>query len=545
MATSPNPVSPDQTKPQKPSGALLTDLHANELVFAVVGPVGSGTSEISTQALQALAKKSYDIEIIKASTIITHWAAQKGHSVPNSPKIDETTTLQDLGDTMRERAGDNAIIARHFIAEIRRIRAKGIGIELEPGKAIEPSGERRAFILDSIRHPDEIAILRRLYQDAFCLIGVVCATEERYRRLHEEKYLQKAGREDIESLMARDENAPEKHGQKVSDAFHLSDFFIDNSQPRMVNSGNKKKENPLWDVSDQISRLLDVLTQERLVRPLPHEVGMFHAYGARMRSSCLSRQVGAALMDGDGNIVATGTNEVPRAGGGVYGGGFPNGTYIIDDGRDHRCFSENKHCSNTREQNKIIEELFLEIDELKGILLTDSLKRKIRKTRIGQIIEFSRAIHAEMDALISAGRQGAEIKGTRLYVTTFPCHNCARHLVSAGVDEVQFIEPYLKSKALSLHEDAITTDWVGWVAPSIIEKTKENTAIESKVLFRPFVGVAPRLYRRAFYKDRNLKDDLTGEMLDRFEDPVGHASQNALRVGYAQAEAILSDFSNE
>ena len=38
---------------------------------------------------------------------------------------------------------------------------------------------------------------------------------------------------------------------------------------------------------------------------------MFHAYGARMRSDCLSRQVGAALLNSGGSLIATGTNEVP------------------------------------------------------------------------------------------------------------------------------------------------------------------------------------------------------------------------------------------
>ena len=44
-----------------------------------------------------------------------------------------------------------------------------------------------------------------------------------------------------------------------------------------------------------------------------------------MRSACLSRQVGCALMDSAGTLIATGTNEAPRAGGGVYGETFELG----------------------------------------------------------------------------------------------------------------------------------------------------------------------------------------------------------------------------
>ena len=67
-----------------------------------------------------------------------------------------------------------------------------------------------------------------------------------------------------------------------------------------------------------------------------------------------------------------------------------------------------------------------------------------------------------MDALLSAARSGAKTGGTRLYVTTFPCHNCARHIVSAGVGEVRTFEPYLKSQAIPLHGDAIVTNPKDW-----------------------------------------------------------------------------------
>ncbi len=88
-------------------------------------------------------------------------------------------------------------------------------------------------------------------------------------------------------------------------------------------------------------------------------------------------------------------------------------------------------------------------------------------------------------------------------MTTFPCHYCARHIVTAGIDEVQYIEPYPKSQALALHQDSITTESKGWRAPS------EGG---SQVLFHPFTGVSPRLYRRAFLMTGELKDKRTGAM---------------------------------
>ena len=68
-----------------------------------------------------------------------------------------------------------------------------------------------------------------------------------------------------------------------------------------------------------------------------------------MQSACLSRQVGAALVDSNGNVVATGTNEVPQAGGGLYGERFD-----ATEADDHRCAfrrtGSTAYCSNTKEQ---------------------------------------------------------------------------------------------------------------------------------------------------------------------------------------------------
>ena len=98
-----------------------------------------------------------------------------------------------------------------------------------------------------------------------------------------------------------------------------------------------------------------LVTHAAVARPTTAETAMHAAAGAAMRSACMSRQVGAALVDRDGNLIATGTNEAPKAGGGVYGSGF------IADEEDHRCVYGNKYCSNTTNQKQIAEELFEEI----------------------------------------------------------------------------------------------------------------------------------------------------------------------------------------
>lgn len=90
-----------------------------------------------------------------------------------------------------------------------------------------------------------------------------------------------------------------------------------------------------------------------------------------------------------------------------------------------------------------------------------------------------------MDALLTCARSGVSPVGGILYTTTFPCNNCTRHIISAGIQRVVYIEPYAKSRAEELHEDAIVVE----------EKASdEGRGMRRKIPFTPFVGVGPRRY---------------------------------------------------
>jgi deoxycytidylate deaminase len=236
--------------------------------------------------------------------------------------------------------------------------------------------------------------------------------------------------------------------------------------------------------------------------------------------------VGAALTDSRGNVIATGTNEVPKAGGGVYGGdfAFERGEVMTDE----RCSVTKHYCSNTRVQAEIMKEVIDAIPQLRDAPDHAAIRRALTKTSLGRLLEYSRAVHAEMDAILSAAREGSSTVGAKLFVTTFPCHYCARHIVSSGIDEVQFIEPYPKSRAFELHGDAIEGVFTKWY--------KEPPEKPSKVLFRPFTGVAPRLYVRAFLKNRNLKNTAGDQEVSQPKWAPG-----LLQKSYLEIEKVLGD----
>lgn len=477
--------------------AKFNDLAADELVFAVVGPVGSGTTFVA-DALERLVASQFEgskTHRIKVSQIIEKSIdSSELEQLKAGSRLGRATAFQDAGDRLR--AGDEAALAVRIAEIIKEKRNKPNDVSAVTRIKEEKSKPLTVHIVDSLKHPTEVELLRGLYREAFCLIGVVCEESTRLNRLREKK-CSDSSTDEIKSFMRRDENEEgKKHGQKVSDTFHLADFFVDNTPSRLTDD---LKENPEWNVADKLGRLIDILGGKKIIRPDASETGMFHAVGAQFRSACLSRQVGAALVDQCGSVISTGTNEVPAAGGGVYGFNFESSDDSGVESPDHRCFSTNKYCSNNREQSAIINEVISAIPELNQVADRSKIANQLKGTALGRLLEFSRAVHAEMDALLTAARKGVSTVGTKLYVTTFPCHYCARHIVTAGVEEVQYIEPYPKSKALSLHSDTIHQIAKGWKSP--------RKGRDGKVLFRPFTGVAPRLYRRAFMKDRKLKDE--------------------------------------
>lgn len=531
----------------KDSKDVISQNRSSEMFFAVVGPVGAGGSRVIEALERACKASGYETEWIKASSQIKQWHEANGDSLPTSTEktLELVEAYQDAGDRMRER--DAAEVARAVMREIASRRAHATKVTYVRGEPVRPSNERRAYLIDSIRHPAEVNLLRRTYGNAFALVGVVCEESSREQRILE-KYFRKPRhgvpevKDQVKRFMLRDsDDSGNKRGQHVAEAFFEADYFVDNSEDDPT--GEK------YALDEPLGRLVNIVAHDQIVRPTMEETAMHHAHSARVRSACLSRQVGAALVDSDGTVVATGVNEVPAAGGGVYGEGFGK----PHEHEDHRCaFRETKFCSSNQQQNKIIDDLIAALPELDGIDDKAGLAARIRKTRLGGLIEFSRAVHAEMDVLLSAGREGVSTVGTRLFVTTFPCHYCARHIVGAGVYEVQYIEPYPKSLALELHDDAIETNPFKWQPPERKSMSTQKKDAEhqqrtemaqlsnqpGKVLFRPFVGVSPRMYTRAFEKTWRLKDKVTGNF--EMEAPEWGDEWSPFTVGYPELEAALT-----
>jgi len=64
-------------------------------------------------------------------------------------------------------------------------------------------------------------------------------------------------------------------------------------------------------------------------------------------------------------------------------------------------------------------------------------------------------IHAEMNAILFAAKQGISTFGATMYVTYSPCINCAKHILQAGIKRVVYIDEYRKTDGIELLKSMI------------------------------------------------------------------------------------------
>jgi dCMP deaminase len=59
-------------------------------------------------------------------------------------------------------------------------------------------------------------------------------------------------------------------------------------------------------------------------------------------------------------------------------------------------------------------------------------------------------VHAELNAILNAAKNGVGTDGCRMYLTTTPCVFCSRTLINAGVKEVYAMAKYTHDDAIAL-----------------------------------------------------------------------------------------------
>lgn len=196
------------------SGRDVTDEvreeESRDLVFGLVGYLGAGATWVAGRLTSVLRAAQFQPHTIKLSELIEQHAPsiKSGRS-----KVDRTRDLQDSGDRLRE-SGGHSFVAAMAVREIRHRRDTNRG--------------ERAFIIDQLKHPKEVELLRAIYGHSFYLISVVCSESTRRSRLQLKYFKDAEATDRLEELVDRDRLDSLEHGQRVHKTFHLGDLFVVN-----------------------------------------------------------------------------------------------------------------------------------------------------------------------------------------------------------------------------------------------------------------------------------------------------------------------------
>lgn len=379
-----------------------------------------------------------------------------------------------------------------------------------------------AYLIRQIKRPEEIAAFRNIYGRSFYTVSLYSDPRVRLERISRSISKQSIGRIEneiattqAEQLLRDDEfQEEEKLGQNLRSAFPMADAFIDTTKPD--------------EVGAQVARFCKLLFGANDESPTRAEYGMYMAKSASLRSLDLSRQVGAAIFSEKSVIKTLGCNEVPSSAGGTYWSGDPGDSREIFRGYDTNDDMKIRMLDDVLLNLRLNDALVEEYKNVSGKQLLQKIEESEQKSRYRNLImmdtiEFGRIIHAEMNAITDAARNGISLSDTIMYCTTFPCHLCAKHIIASGIKKVVYIEPYPKSYAVQLYSGEL-----------IVSRTAELGS--AKVRFEPFIGIAPYRYREFFERARR-KDSSGAAMLWRSGHPeLLHQSDFAMFSAYVELE---------
>ncbi len=179
----------------------LNERLTEELVIALVGPVGSGCSTAYEQ-LKIILKNdySYEVHYCKLSDYIAQGAKLVDATVQNDLTVaDKIEQLQAIGDKLRQVCGMSYLAAKAVEQIAERRDLEGFG-KTADGQSV-PKKIRQVHVIDSIKHPEELKLLRATYGEIFWLIGVFAPMNVREQRLSSQVQLDKAA---IGAIVQRD-----------------------------------------------------------------------------------------------------------------------------------------------------------------------------------------------------------------------------------------------------------------------------------------------------------------------------------------------------
>lgn len=463
--------------------------NSQEIVIGLVAPLGANLERLADALERELSKHAYDSQVIRLSSLLK--SSLDIVASRDNKQTSQSEGLMNAGDDLRNYFNSGDAVTALAIASMRNERSNN---------TFHGNQQRKvAWILRTLKHADEVELLRYVYGSRFILIGVTESEVQRTRNFEEilktrDPSLQNIPSEAIK-LIRRDEKDPtSKLGQQVRATNELADFYLDIGT------------NLIHDTK----RIVSLLFGKPFETPTRDEQSMFHAFAASLRSSDSGRQVGAVIATRDGDIISVGTNEVPKPGGGQYWSGDRDDQRDFQVGRDYNKWQSRQmilEILGILDQNEFLSESLASItseERLQRVFEGSKASSKsknipgnsvqsLANSRASYLIEFGRITHAEMSAITDAARHGKATLGSTIYVTAFPCHMCMRLIIASGITRVIYVDPYPKSLAVEMYGQLLDFS---------------NSDSIDKVNIESFRGTSWRVFDRFFsVVNRDREDD--------------------------------------
>jgi hypothetical protein len=175
----------------------------SELVIGLVAPIGIDLVWVM-QAIGNRLKQHFSFKVveIRFSELVSYvrWVSGQLQQEPEAARIE---SYMNAGNEVRgelQRGDALALLAVNKIAQSRSL-------------PITPE-RRTAYILRSLKHPDEVRAFRQVYGDGFFLLAIDAARTMRLKYLTEHMNI---GKKDAERLIKRDEAEGDEFGQRTRD----------------------------------------------------------------------------------------------------------------------------------------------------------------------------------------------------------------------------------------------------------------------------------------------------------------------------------------
>lgn len=413
------------------------DFNRTNIVIGLTGPFGSGCS-----TLRKVLEDNFGFVGFAISDEIREEVKGEGKLIDKGNQ-GWRKVLQEHGDLKRQNN------KKYWVERIL--------------KRIEKAKISKPIIIDGFRNFGEVEEIRRVYP-TFFLVAVYAEKDERWKRVHKDY----GGRNDeFEEDDRRDKLEEFEWGQSVQKCVDDADYAFYNNEHLFIDEHGS--EEPALEkiqrlMKQQADDFIPLMTgvEPQARSPHPEEIQIAAAYAQSNASTCAKRHVGAVITIGQNGQefpISVGYNENPL---GVTTC-FKQGACFKDEDMESKLGALKEiHCFKCgRKYNKLTKPWRCECGE--------SFKDWLHPNRN---MELCMAVHAEERAILSLGGRSAE--GATLYVTTFPCFQCARLILDAKIKQIVFVEAYP------------------------VKETKKF--LEEKIKIVPFTGFTARAFFKVFRK---------------------------------------------